>query len=350
VGGYLTLTNSLEFWFENGFVNGYRTTKSYYDLQDPRRIPEFYGKLNLTKDEAIRRARASLIELGYDLKDIFADQDPEVEMPPRVGTNIVSVYSVRWIDPIESGPSVIIDLSGVDGAIHKMRFFSTVFWRERPRIKTATDDVVPEQQLSLNPRTNQLARSILEQATELANKISLPFESPLNPDLVDRFDIQDSGNRAQVKLKNGYWLYYERGYLRGFSAPESVYKRQLTDKRLPIESYLGGWNMTKEEALALARTTVRKTTSPIKELNLDDQPEQVLSPKQIGSYIIPRYFFQWTARSAQNTSVAVADVQIEIDASTKAVEYLYVWNGHLWRDLNMTMESPNKDTNSVKPQ
>jgi hypothetical protein len=120
IGGYVTLKNGSEFWFEHGIVSGYRTQKSFYDLQDPDRVHEFFGTVQFGREEVITKARYSLRALGYDLRQIFADQGPEVDMPPEVGTNVVSYYQIRWIDPLDGVPTVEIGLSGVDGAIQKM--------------------------------------------------------------------------------------------------------------------------------------------------------------------------------------------------------------------------------------
>src|SRR5882762_9268852 len=53
LGGYITLTNGAEFWFEHGHINGYRTPASYYDVQDPKQVPRFFGTFKFGKDEAM---------------------------------------------------------------------------------------------------------------------------------------------------------------------------------------------------------------------------------------------------------------------------------------------------------
>src|SRR5437879_1330548 len=42
-GGRVTLTNGYEFSFDRGRISQYRSPKSYFSLQEPDRIPEFYG-------------------------------------------------------------------------------------------------------------------------------------------------------------------------------------------------------------------------------------------------------------------------------------------------------------------
>src|SRR5437899_2334092 len=53
VGGLVILTNDLRVWYHHGYVNGYRTPHSYYNLQDPRDIPKFYGTCRLNREQAL---------------------------------------------------------------------------------------------------------------------------------------------------------------------------------------------------------------------------------------------------------------------------------------------------------
>lgn len=345
IGGYITLKDGSQFWFDHGYVKGYRTPKSYYHVQDPKDVPKFYGKVNLTEEEAIKRAREAILKLGYGLKETFTDQEPEVDLPPQDGTNTVSYYRFRWIDPLDATPSVEIGMSGIDGTIHSMMFFSTLYWREPPRVPgISRPDLLQAERPEISD-TNHLLGEILKQGSVLAKTAGLPIALPLNDKMADRFVNIGLPDHAEVKLTNGYWFYFEEGYLRGFSAPDSYYKRHLDEKRPPLEPFLGQWNMNTNEALALARATIRKVSPALHEVRLDDPPEEMNKPKPVGKYVIPRCSFRWTIRDKRNRSFALVNVEIEIDASTKAVKYLYIWDGYLRKNSENTTESR---TNSVK--
>src|SRR5437867_3898701 len=47
IGGAVILTNGLRLWYSRGYVNGFRTPHSYYNLQDPQEIARYYGPLKL---------------------------------------------------------------------------------------------------------------------------------------------------------------------------------------------------------------------------------------------------------------------------------------------------------------
>lgn len=327
---YVMFTNNAEMWFAHGIVSGYRTPLSYYDLQDPNEIPRFFGPVNVNKAEAIAIARNLLVKVGYDLKDCFADQDPIVTMPPKTGTNVVSYYQLRWMDPVESRPSVQVGLSGIDGKVASFRLFSSVFWRQPPRV--AATDPGDASDTTTNARAiRALIPGILTNAATFCSNINLSIFVPSEIAAVDHCEGLEGTNNIELRLTNGYWLYFVKGYVRGFSAPESCFKRQPEDKRLPIERYVGRWNMTEADALALARGVVRNADSTIRDINVSDPPTEKLAFKQTGNYVIPRFFFQWTKSSDSRPGVATTDIQIEIDADTKTVKYLYIWNGRLWK-------------------
>src|SRR3989442_1162736 len=110
VGGYLTLTNGLELWYSHGHVEGFRTPRSFYNVEDPAEYPRFYGPLRLNKEQALELARDRLRKLDYTPKQSFTDQEPHIESPPRFGTNVVPHYRFKWTDPVFGGTAVSIEL------------------------------------------------------------------------------------------------------------------------------------------------------------------------------------------------------------------------------------------------
>src|SRR5438477_870325 len=64
IGGRLALTNGYEFSFDRGRLFQYRSPSSYFSLQDPDRIPEFYGIVKITKSRAVQIAHQAIKRLG----------------------------------------------------------------------------------------------------------------------------------------------------------------------------------------------------------------------------------------------------------------------------------------------
>jgi len=99
IGGFMTLTNGYQFTFLDGRVCVYRSPQSYYSLQDPSRIPEFYGPTKVGEREAIMIARNAIRKLGYEDRMFHAENSPLVTPPEKIGTNSVARYRLKWTDP-----------------------------------------------------------------------------------------------------------------------------------------------------------------------------------------------------------------------------------------------------------
>jgi hypothetical protein len=128
---YITLTNQFEFWIEHGTVMAFSSPTNVNRMGDARLFPLAYGPINLSRDEAIEEARQALQRLGYELSEVYADQEPaKVESPVPRGPKTISFYRIQRNDPLRPNtPAVEVGLSGVDGSICAMHFYSRVFWR-----------------------------------------------------------------------------------------------------------------------------------------------------------------------------------------------------------------------------
>src|SRR6266511_55810 len=181
VGGVVVLTNGLWIWYHYGYVKGFRTPRSYYNRQDPEDIPRFYGAMNLNKDEALQLARYYIQKLGYSLKETFADQEPEIDLPPQIGTNIVPHYRFQWKDPVFGGTAVKVEVDAGTKTIQEMQFSSPFFRRASPRIPVEPKFRNPRPEVSLS-RSNELGAATLPKLSAFANKLDLPVTLPLAPE------------------------------------------------------------------------------------------------------------------------------------------------------------------------
>ena len=84
----------------DGYIVGFRSPQSYFALQDPDQTPRFFGRVRMSRNEAVEMARYTILKLGISLDSVFAEQEPRVTGPPPVGgTNIVPRYRVEWTNP-----------------------------------------------------------------------------------------------------------------------------------------------------------------------------------------------------------------------------------------------------------
>jgi hypothetical protein len=98
IGGLVTLTNGYKFTFLDGRVCVFRSPQSYFSLQEPDEIPQFYGKVNVKPKDALQIAHETIKKLGYTDTTFHAERPPESTAPERLGTNYVPRYRFRWLD------------------------------------------------------------------------------------------------------------------------------------------------------------------------------------------------------------------------------------------------------------
>jgi hypothetical protein len=99
VGGRVILTNDYSFSFDVGTVVLYRAPKSYYSIQDPNRIPEFYGPVKIGEKDAVKIARGALKKLGYPESELHYDLSPKIKPPVKNEGHYVARYLIQWRDP-----------------------------------------------------------------------------------------------------------------------------------------------------------------------------------------------------------------------------------------------------------
>lgn len=322
-GGFLILQNDFRFWFRNGHVTGFESPRSYAVLQDPALIPEFYGQPRMNRAEALAFARDSLRKLGYDLKTLYADLEPEVVAEPeRIGTNVVPYYRFEWDNPLRESTAVDIEINAATKTVERLMMFNDSLWRAPPKISVA-----PPKPLKppLEPGvSNALARALLPEFSGLAKQMELPLALPLTMDQVERVEFSDDKLNA-LKLTNGYWFLNEMEKVRGFFAPNSFYRRCFWGRCQPIEEYLGKWNMDEKQAIELARKAIRKAGYKDEQFETFKEPEKI-SPKQVFPYIIPRYLFIWNVPHPTLPATLLAAATVEVDADAKTVKYMELFD------------------------
>ena len=322
VGGLLILTNQLRVWYYHGYVNGFRTPRSYYNLQDPEEIPRFYGPLKMSQDEALRFARDAIVKLGYSLKETFADQPPEIDLPPKKGTNIVPHYRFQWKDPVFGGTAVSIEVDGGRKMVHELWLTSPFFCRSPPRVSVQAKLRNPRPPVDGNV-SNEFLSVTLPKISEFASKLELPVKVPLIQAHVESVEFVHFDSDVRTKLTNGYWFVSRRGAITEFSAPDSVFGRQppaLDPFPRPFEEYLGGWRLSEKEGIDLVRHAIKKLGYTVEGFYADRIPA-IIKPEPVGPYVVPRYYFQWLTNDAA-TGGTIAMIRGEVDGERGHLKHL----------------------------
>ena len=93
MGAGIELKGGWALGYTRGCVDFVEKRPSYFTVQDPDDLPQYYGKLRMSKDEAIQMARNAIKKMGIQLEEVFAEQEPRVTMPAKVqATNTIPYY------------------------------------------------------------------------------------------------------------------------------------------------------------------------------------------------------------------------------------------------------------------
>jgi len=141
VKGYLVLTNGWRFWYSWGHVESFESPHNFFAIDEMERLPEFVGKINLSRKGAVSLARETLMRTGYSQKLSRVSRRPtQIEGPYKLHGKILPYYRVEWRWKTGDSPhSVAFHIDGKECKVAKLYFGSTNLWGKPPEV-----GVVPE--------------------------------------------------------------------------------------------------------------------------------------------------------------------------------------------------------------
>ena len=349
-GGHIVLTNGYEFSFVHGCIGLYRSPKCYFFLQDPDRIPEFYGRVKISEAEALQIAHQAIKKIGYTDAMLNANSKPEITRPTRIGTNVVPRYRIKWRYPNESDPerprsSIDFEINATTKQVEMMSLLNTNAWRPSPKVDVHPPIISkgPQSQPAGVGRkvfpvsqaySNAFLVAILPQFSEYVKKACFAVPLPITINQVDTtrciIGLVDGDPMASLHLKRGDRFVYRHGQVIAFYSYDAMVMPVDTshEEEKRREDFYGKVNLSTAEALALVRKTVRQLGYSEKMVRVNEKPERLVLPEKFGTNILARYFFTW---ETQDETFATA----EVDATTKTLKSLYI-NDHaitnIWRD------------------
>lgn len=337
-------------WCTSRHMNGFRGPHSYFALQDPDEIPKYYGAVRLSKEAAVELARSTIRKLGIPLESVWAEQEPRVTPPPRIGTNVVPHYRITWIDPAGGSDAVDVDVNGQTKRVERFHMSLAATRQSMPKIslKTSVDPPVERQWPPTNPEYAwKLIPIVLPAIDEYAKILALPVARPLTTNHVARFELSDNGGwpHAEVELTNGWRFIYRNSMVNGFYAPDVFFSKY--QKRILIKDFVGKWNLTEVQATALIRRTLSKLNYPTNHIHMDFKPH--VATAAVNKENIPRWFFSWDYIAKKGDDVQ-SRIEAEVDADKGVLKSFYYDDKVYWRrpppiDVPLSLPRP-AETNS----
>lgn len=171
--------------------------------------------------------------------------------------------------------------------------------------------------------SNAVLVAILPHVTDFADRLDLSIPLPVTTNHVRNFEPDDdpTGVGGWLILTNGYNFWFGHGHVKAFQTSRSIYPLS----HAPSSDMYGEVNLNQAEAIALARSTIRKLGYSEEMLYADLEPK-VKIPKPSGKFTIPHYLVEWDAPNRDITCV-----RIEVNACRKTIEKVFFLNKNLWR-------------------
>ena len=321
-------TNGCLFRFRDGYIYEYLNLRSYSALRDPERVPEFYAPVRITKQEAVTLARDTLQKLGLKLDAVFADMEPEVRLPEKVGTNVIPHYVVKWMKP-HGGYSAKLEMDGNKQKVERINLDSPSLCDPKFKIVVTPETRVDHPLTGLRlRRTNpeygyRLLPIVIEAVTNYAAKLQIPLPLPLTTNHIRRFYVGDNSGapHSELELTNGMRFLYRNTTVVEHSAPDDFFSVASERRKTQLSDYTGHWRMSDREMIKLARAALAQLGYPKGFVHTEQKPQLILKPSGQFAKLIPRCQIHWVyPNSANQTQWSF----VEIDADKKEIKSVHL--------------------------
>lgn len=314
-----TLTNGWSFSCQGGIVAGFESPHTFTAIEDFSRLEEYFGRLNLSKSDAIDRARKSLRAMGFSNEELFFDSEPsEFEGPRHEGRNVVPYYMMTWSDP-RGNPTVSAELSGTTGELHYLSVLAQSAYRSGWLDGQLSDACKPEDggnQEQLNPEfLAEYVPTIIREGSKFLHMIGKLPDQKLDTNGIASISIAVRGSLpiARVTLTNGLQFALAGGAVYQFKGTNALWRPP--PEPIGLKGLIGAWKLTEMQALTKARMSVKLAGFDPKELGVNRRPTSVAKPRTAGAaYEIPRFLFQWQIISRKGLLAAITSVEINAES------------------------------------
>jgi hypothetical protein len=277
----------------------------------------------------VEAARGAIRALGYDLESVYADLEPEVRAPAKLRGKWYVLYQIRWFKPnLEDRQIAEVQVNGATGEIEELSLLEPATWRPDPALAVEPViklNAVQREKLSDADKKELLALG-LPHIESLTAKLGLPLARPVTAGQVSEIKGRRYVSRvrsevwATLVLSNGYQFTFNASQLEGFAAPGVFFGSQP----VRVKDFVGPWKLSKRQATALARDTVKRLGLPERLFSTRRAPK-VNTPFLRGPALVPRYAFTWEHEPSSS------EVCVEVDAEHGRVTAVNLTSGVNWQ-------------------
>jgi hypothetical protein len=332
---FIETRQGFHFSFFLGVVRSFSWPDSYRLMQGTHGLSNLFGEVKISREQAIQSARDTLKKLGIPPEDLFADQEPRVEVPTW-GTNTIARYIIKWRDPRggDNGPDdVTAEINAETGRVESFTF-SPVNGLQKSAPKVAVipprghgmfDSMIPP---SMNPDYAwKLIPIMFKAIDEYAQRLSLPIPRPLTTNNVAKIEAYNNGGwpHCEVWLTNGSRFIYRHCMVNGYFAPDNFFDSD--DRKIHIRDFEGKWNLTTNQAISVIRSAISKLKYPTNHIHMNFAP-MVQTAAEDREHI-PRVRVEWLF-SVQDELESRLEAEVNTDSGK--LESLYYDDKAYWNE------------------
>jgi hypothetical protein len=172
--------------------------------------------------------------------------------------------------------------------------------------------------------SNAVLVAILPYVSDFAQKLDVPVHQPITTNMVRSFKCDNRKGEVggMVVLTNGFQFVFLDGRVCIYRSPWSFFSLQDPDL---LPRFYGTVRITETNAVAIARTAIRKLGYGVHELPIEAPPE-ITPPEEVSGHVIPRYRLRWldSLDRGRETAASIHPVvlDVEIDASNGHIQML----------------------------
>jgi hypothetical protein len=330
---FIETKQGLKFTIFGGIVRGFSWPDSYSGMQDIHVISNFFGTVKITRAQAIQSMRETLTKLGIPPEDVFAEQEPQVEVPTW-GTNTIARYIIKWLDP-RGGDNGSFDVTAeVNAETGRVESFHLLpvnsLKKPAPKVAIAAptghdrfDSMIPP---SMSPDYAWKLIPIMFTAIDAyAKSLSLPIPYPLTTNNVAKVEAHnnDGWPHCEIWLTNGWHFVYRHTMVNGYYAPENFFDSD--NRKIHIGDFDGKWNLTTNQAIEVVRRAMAKLDYPTNNVHMDFEPKTYAA--SVDKEHIPRLRFEWYY-SVQDELQSRLEAEVNVDNGK--LESLYYDDKAYW--------------------
>lgn len=180
--------------------------------------------------------------------------------------------------------------------------------------------------------SNAVLVAILPHFTDVAQKLELPFPTPITRSEIRRYfcDPRAGEIGGWVVLTNGYQFWYEKGHVRMFHSPRDYFILQDPDL---IPKLYGHLNMNQQEAVTLAQQSLKKL-GYTNDLFYTTEPEVKLATSENLFAVdkgVPQYKIIWHDPDLSHRRPFDELAEVDVNAEVKHIDGFVLDNKRFWK-------------------